>query len=139
MIRISEEHLEAIRRHGRESYEEEACGVIFGRSQDGDKDVEDLLPLANSRDGLRHKRFLITPQDYRRAESEAVARNMELLGFYHSHPNHPAVPSAYDLEHAWPFFSYVIVSVWKGEPRNVRSFVMNEDRDAFFEEVIRPK
>jgi proteasome lid subunit RPN8/RPN11 len=139
MIRISEKHIDAIREHGRESYEDEACGVIYGRSRDGDKDVELLAPLANSRDGLRHRRFLITPKDYQRAESEASARGLELLGFYHSHPDHPAVPSPYDLEHAWPFFSYLIVSVWKGEPRKVRSFVMNEDRGAFTEEEIQAR
>ena len=139
MIRISEEHIQAIRDHGRESYGDEACGVIYGRSRNGDKDVQAIVPLANSRDGQRHRRFLITPKDYQRAESEASARGMELLGFYHSHPNHPAVPSPYDLEHAWPFFSYVIVSVWKGEPREVRSFVMNEERDRFAEEEIQAR
>lgn len=139
MIRISERHIEAIREHGRESYGDEACGVIYGRRRDGDKEVQGLVPLANSRDGQRHRRFLITPKDYLRAESQASARGMELLGFYHSHPNHPAVPSAYDLEHAWPLFSYLIVSVWKGEPREVRSFVMNEDRDAFTEEEFQAR
>jgi proteasome lid subunit RPN8/RPN11 len=135
-IRISETHLGAIRAHGRESYQDEACGVIYGRDQGSFKEVLALAPLANSRDGQRHRRFLITPKDYQRAESEASARGMELLGFYHSHPDHPAYPSSYDLEHAWPFFSYLIVSVNKGEPTDVRSFVMSEDRSAFAEEQI---
>jgi proteasome lid subunit RPN8/RPN11 len=139
MIRISQNHIHAIRDHGRKSYGDEACGVIYGRSRDSDKDVHALVPLANSRDGQRHRRFLITPKDYQRAESEASARGMELLGFYHSHPNHPAIPSTYDLEHAWPFFSYLIVSVWNGQPREVRSFVMNEERDRFTEEEIQTR
>ena len=137
MIRISESHIEDIRDHGRESYQDEACGVIYGQCRDGDKEVQALAPLANSRDGQRHRRFLITPNDYRRAESEASARGMEILGFYHSHPNHVAYPSTYDLEHALPFFSYLIVSVWNGEPKDVRSFVMSEDRDVFTEEEIQ--
>ena len=140
MIRIPEKLLETIRGHGRESYRDEACGVMFGRQQDSDvniKDVQDVLPLANSRDGERHRRFLVTPKDYQRAEAEASARGLTLLGFYHSHPDHPALPSGYDLAHAFPFFSYVIVSVQKGEPTDVRSFVMKEDRSAFDSEELQ--
>ena len=140
MIQIPEQLLEAIRRHGRESYRDEACGVLFGSqtgSEHGVKEVQHVQPLANSRDGERHRRFLITPKDYQRAEAEATARGLTLLGFYHSHPDHPAFPSGYDLDHGFPFFSYVIVSVQKGEPTEVRSFVMKEDRSAFDTEELR--
>ena len=137
MIQISEALLQAIRDHGRRSFGDEACGVMYGRSRDGEKDVLVVQPLENSRDGERHRRFLITPKDYTRAEKEASARGLELLGFYHSHPNHPAYPSGYDLDHAWPFFSYVIVSVEKGEPKEIRSFVIDDDRRDFTEEEIR--
>jgi proteasome lid subunit RPN8/RPN11 len=132
--------METIRSHGRESYRDEACGVMFGHLVGPDmnaREVQDVRALANSRDGQRHRRFLITPKDYRRAESEATARGLTLLGFYHSHPDHPAFPSRYDLEHAFPFFSYVIVSVQKGEPTEVRSFVMKEDRTAFDPEELQ--
>lgn len=125
-----------MREHGRQSYRDEACGVIYGRSDDELKEVLDVQPLANSRDRHRHRRFLITSTDYRRAEARAYSQGMELLGFFHSHPDHPACPSAYDLEHAVPFFSYVIVSVSGGEPGEVRSFVMKEDRTAFAEEEM---
>ena len=137
MIRIPERFLETIRGHGRESYNDEACGVMFGEYEGEDKTVRHVQPLPNSRDGQRHRRFLITPQDYRRAESEASARGWALLGFYHSHPDHPAAPSGYDLDHAFPFFSYVIVSVQKGEPTEIRSFVMKEDRSAFDPEELQ--
>jgi len=137
VIRIPEQLLEAIRGHGRESYRDEACGVMLGQHGDSDKDVQDVQPLANSRDGKRHRRFLVTPKDYQRAEAEASARGLTLLGFYHSHPDHPALPSEYDLAHAFPFFSYVIVSVQKGEPTEVRSFVMKEDRSAFDAEELQ--
>lgn len=137
MIRIPEQFLEAIRGHGRESYNDEACGVMFGKYAGDDKEVQHVRALPNSRDGQRHRRFLITPQDYQRAESEATERGLTLLGFYHSHPDHPAFPSGYDLAHAFPFFSYVIVSVQKGEPTEVRSFVMKEDRSAFDPEELQ--
>jgi proteasome lid subunit RPN8/RPN11 len=137
MIRIPESLLEGIRGHGRESYRDEACGVLYGREEGPDKDVAQVQSLPNSRDGQRHRRFLITPKDYQRAEQKAVERGLTLLGFYHSHPDHPAYPSQYDLEHAFPFFSYVIVSVEGGEPTEVRSFVMKEDRTAFNQEEIQ--
>ena len=136
MIRMPRTLLESIREHGKDSHTEEACGVMMGYVLPTSKELAALERLSNSRDGERHRRFLITSDDYRRAEAEASARSMELLGFYHSHPNHPAYPSAYDLEHAWPFFSYVIVSVQDGEPQEVRSFVMAEDRMGFAEEEI---
>ena len=137
MIRIPERLLATIRGHGRESYNDEACGVMFGGFEGEEKNVQHVQPLHNSRDGQRHRRFLITPQDYRRAESEASARGWTLLGFYHSHPDHPAFPSRYDLDHAFPVFSYVIVSVQKGEPTEIRSFVMKEDRSAFDPEELK--
>lgn len=137
MILITERLLEVIRRHGRESYAEEACGVLYGRSSASGKVVEVVEPLANSRDGERHRRFLITPADYRRAEERAVRDGLDLLGFYHSHPDHPALPSDYDRDHALPFFSYVIISVRERAPGEVRSFVLAEDRSAFDEERLQ--
>ncbi len=137
MLHIPKHLAEAIRDHGRQTFTEEACGVMYGRIREGHKEVVEIEPLANSRDGQRHRRFLITAKDYRRAEAEASSKGTDLVGFYHSHPNHPAYPSGYDLEHAWPFFSYVIVSVRQGEPKDVRSFVMDEDRAAFTQEEIQ--
>jgi proteasome lid subunit RPN8/RPN11 len=87
MIRIPERLLEVIRSHGRDSYNDEACGVMFGDYAGEDKDVQHVEPLPNSRDGERHRRFLITPEDYQRAESVASARGLTLLGFFHSHPD----------------------------------------------------
>lgn len=137
MIRIAEALASQIRAHAREAYTEECCGVLFGRENGAEKVVEAVTPLSNSRDGERHRRFLITPADYRRAEAEASRRALTLVGFYHSHPDHPARPSAYDLEHAWPSFSYVIVSVQAGNPTEIRSFVMKDDRSEFVEEQVQ--
>jgi proteasome lid subunit RPN8/RPN11 len=92
--------------------------------------------MVNSRTDERHRRFIVTADDYRLAEAEATRSGWTLLGFYHSHPDHPAYPSRYDLEHAFPFFSYVILAVDDGAPGDLRSFVLSEDRSEFVEETL---
>ena len=82
------------------------------------------------------RRFLVTPKDYREAERRAGEVGGELLGFYHSHPDHPARPSQYDLDHAWPFFSYVIVSVREGVSGDMTSWRLREDRSGFDQEDL---
>ncbi len=139
MILLPEDAVEAIESHGRESYRDEACGVVYGRVGPAGKDVVRADRMANSREDERHRRFIVTADDYRRAEAEASRNGLQLLGFYHSHPDHPAFPSRYDLEHAFPFFSYLILSVENGEPRALRSFVLNEDRSQFLEEPLKRK
>ncbi len=136
MIRLPETAIEAIRQHGRESYRDEACGAMYGRLDGDSRDVVRVAPLDNARDSERHRRFVVTPEAYRRAEAEAVQSGLTLLGFYHSHPDHPAYPSAYDLEHAFPFFSYVILSVEDAEPKTMRSFVLADGRKEFLEESL---
>ncbi len=139
MILLPDEALEAIRLHGRESYRDEACGVLYGRVAPEGKHVARAAPMVNAREDERHRRFAVTPDDYRRAEAEAGRSGLTLLGFYHSHPDHPAYPSRYDLEHAFPYFSYVILAVEGAEPREMRSFVLSEDRSQFLEERLERK
>jgi len=98
---------QAIRRHGEETYPHECCGALVGRSGS----VTDVVALPNTTEEGPRRRFLVRPSDYRLAESRATELGGELLGFYHSHPDHPARPSQYDLDHAWPTFAYIIVSV----------------------------
>lgn len=124
--------LSAIREHGRSTYPNECCGALIGR----DAHVVDAFALPNTTEEGPRRRFLVRPDDYRAAESKASASGAELLGFYHSHPDHPAVPSQYDLDHAWPFFSYVIVAVREGEPGDLRSWRLRDDRSQFDEEGI---
>jgi len=124
--------VEAIHAHGRETYPNECCGALIGRSGA----VVETLALPNTTEEGPRRRFLVRPSDYRAAESAAGAAGQELLGFYHSHPDHPARPSQYDLDHAWPFFSYVIVSVVNGEPADLRSWRLRDDRSQFDEETI---
>ena len=117
----------AIRRHAAEAYPNECCGALFG----GDSAITDMLRLPNlTAEGPRN-RFLVLPADYQAAEAYAAQTGSGLAGFYHSHPDHPARPSQYDLDHAWPSFVYLIVSVQKGEPREMTSWRLREDRSAF--------
>jgi proteasome lid subunit RPN8/RPN11 len=118
---------EEIRRHGIETYPNECCGALYGR----EGVVTSTLALPNTTDEGPRRRFLVRPQDYRDAERRATELGVDLLGFYHSHPDHPARPSQYDLDHAWPFFSYVIVSVRSGQPEDMTSWRLLEDRSAF--------
>jgi proteasome lid subunit RPN8/RPN11 len=124
--------VDAIRDHGRDTYPNECCGALIGRNGT----VSESFALPNTTEEGPRRRFLVRPMDYQQAEARAAKRGGELLGFYHSHPDHPARPSQYDLDHAWPFFSYVIVSVRNGEPRELRSWRLREDRSQFDEEEV---
>ena len=115
------------------SYPDECCGALIGRAS-GLVDV--ALPLDNVTTGERRRRFLVSPAAYRQAEAHADRTGATLLGFYHSHPNHPAVPSAFDLEQAWPNMSYVIASVRDRRVENVRSWRLREDRSKFDEQDL---
>ena len=98
--------------------------------------VTATLPLSNTTEEGPRRRFLVRPQDYTAAERRASELGADLLGFYHSHPDHPARPSQYDLDHAWPFFSYIIVSVRAGAPEDMTSWRLREDRSAFDQEDL---
>lgn len=131
-LTLTNEALVAIRAHGRETYPHECCGALIGRAGL----VAEAFALPNTTDEGPRRRFLVRPRDYQAAESRATAAAGELLGFYHSHPDHPAEPSQYDLEHAWPSFSYVIVSVRGGDATEMRSWRLREDRSRFDEETL---
>jgi len=122
----------AIRAHGRETFPHECCGALLGR----DAVVQEAFALANTTEEGPRRRFLVRPDDYRTAERRARDAGLDLLGFYHSHPDHPARPSQFDLDHAWPSFSYVIVSVMAGRDTTLTSWRLKEDRSAFEEEAV---
>ncbi|HVC20038.1 MAG TPA: M67 family metallopeptidase [Vicinamibacterales bacterium] len=117
----------AIRAHGGEAYPHECCGALIGR----DGRVTEAFALSNTTEEGPRRRFLVRPADYRAAEQRASSIGAELLGFYHSHPDHPAHPSQYDLDHAWPFFGYVIVAVAEGQPAAMTVWWLKDDRSAF--------
>ena len=122
----------AIRAHGRDAFPHECCGALLGR----DGVVGEAFALPNTTEEGPRRRFLVRPDDYRAAEKRARDTGLELLGFYHSHPDHPARPSQYDLDHAWPSFSYVIVSVMSGKDDALTSWQLKPDRSAFDEEEV---
>src|SRR5688572_23154639 len=123
---------DAIRRHGAETYPNECCGALIG----AEGSVHHVAPLPNTTEEGARRRFLIRPLDYKFVEAEATRLHQELLGFYHSHPDHPARPSQYDLDHAFPFFWYVIVSVQEGRPETMTVWRLADDRSQFREAFL---
>jgi len=140
-VTITSELAEKIRAHGAETYPHECCGALLGREEliDGRKIVREILglfPLVNRREDSPRNRFSVTSEDVRAAEKAAGEQEMEVVGWYHSHPDHPARPSEFDREHAWPWYSYVIVSVANGKPEDMTSWRLNDNRDEFSAETI---
>jgi cysteine synthase B len=123
----------AIQIHGQTAYPEEACGVLLG-PRDGI--VTTALPIENTTNLEKRRRFLVGPAEYRQAEAHAGALGLTIVGFYHSHPDHPAEPSAFDLGHAWPNISYAIQSVRHGAARELRSWRLRPDRSGYHEETL---
>ena len=136
-VRLTETHLAQIRQHGEQTFPEECGGLLLGVIEDGVRVIHEVLPLANVRQDSRHNRVELNPLDYARAERTAAKRGWGVWGYYHSHPDHPAVPSGFDLEHA-PFieWSYLIVSVRAGKAEEVRAWTVREDRSEFQEEEL---
>ena len=139
MIRLPAQLQNAIRTEGEKAYPNECCGVLLGAINSGDdcRTVENIMPIHNAREAEeQYHRFKIEPEDFVRAEKEARRQNNEVLGFYHSHPDHPARPSEYDRNNALPFYSYLIVSVEQKKAAALTSWRLTEDRKLFIEEVI---
>ena len=135
-LKIGRGDVDHIHEHVRESYPEECAGAMVGMSLDGMKIVVDVWRAENTHADERSRRFLIEPLKIKEFEERAAERDMDVLGFYHSHPDHPAEPSRYDREHAWPFYSYVIASVGENGVEDLRSWVLRDDRSGYEEEPI---
>jgi proteasome lid subunit RPN8/RPN11 len=146
---ISGHLAEKIRARGEETYPHECCGALLGRDSSAisgndpgenaltpGREIHALFPLMNRRDDSPRNRFSVTSEDVLAAEKEAREQGLEVVGWYHSHPDHPARPSEYDRDHAWPWYSYIIVSVQSGAPQEMTSWRLNDDRQEFSEEGI---
>jgi proteasome lid subunit RPN8/RPN11 len=132
-----------IRDHGAETYPHECCGALLGRDLDvgatstpdvaelPTREILALYPLINRRDDSPRNRFSVTSDDVRDAEKAAREKGLEVVGWYHSHPDHPAAPSEYDRDHAWPWYSYIIVCVANGKPQDMTSWRLTDDRSHF--------
>ena len=138
MISISTDLLDQIRAHGVRDYPYECCGLLLGRYGAEGKIVNETYPISNAREeSAKRNRFLIEPVELMRGERYARDRDLEVVGFYHSHPDSPAVPSQYDLEHAWPTYSYIIVSTSAERASDLFSWEQEPDRSKFNQEEIR--
>ena len=133
---IRDDLLGRIHAHGVETYPYECCGALLGRDGDRSREVLELVPLENRRNDSPRNRFELTPDDVRLAEKKARENQVELIGWYHSHPDAPARPSEFDRDHAWPWYSYIIVSVRQREPRDTTSWRLRDDRSAYDSETI---
>ncbi|MBO9682101.1 MAG: M67 family metallopeptidase [Flavisolibacter sp.] len=135
MIVIEQKPLDVMYGDALQSFPDECCGFFFGREVDEERIITDVLIVNNSKEGDKKRRFEISPKDYLNAERFADENGLQLLGVYHSHPNHPAIPSEHDRVAAQPYFSYIIISVKENEIRDIRSWQLNESFQ-FEEETI---
>lgn len=136
-IKLSDDLADQIKRHGESTFPEECGGLLLGKLEDDIRVIHEVYPLENIRKDSRHNRVELDPLAYSKAEREATKRGLGVWGYYHSHPNHPAVPSEYDRDHA-PFteWSYVIVSIHDGKAQDIRSWNLSDDRSKFIEEKV---
>jgi proteasome lid subunit RPN8/RPN11 len=133
-IELSGEQRAEMVRHAEETYPHECCGFLIGTDRDGVKQLQQVVRAANTRDDSPQNRYLIDPLEFLRVERLARAQKLDILGIYHSHPDHPAYPSEFDREHAWPYYSYIIFSVQSGRVVDAHSWVLDEGRARFDEE-----
>ena len=134
MLKLSRKDYDAMRAHGEETYPHECCGVLLGSlNEDGTRRVTSTARCGNTRTDSAHNRYNIDPRELVRIQREGRERGEDIVGFYHSHPDHPARPSQYDLDHAWPTFAYIIVAVAQGKSQAMTVWYLKEDRSAFDE------
>lgn len=136
-MEIGRDLMDRIHAHGEQAYPDEGAGFLVGI--DGpQRQVLDLMPITNGREAeARGRRYLLGAADYLKAEAEADRRGLQLVGVFHSHPDHPDEPSEFDREWAQPFFSYLITSVDAGKASRSRSWRLIDDRSRFLEETIQ--
>src|ERR1700722_6776136 len=140
MLLLAKNWEEEIRAHGAKDYPNECCGAMLGTDHDATgREVRGLFPLINRRADSPRNRFSIPPEEFRAAERAAAGRGLDPLGWYPSHPGPPARPSEFDREHAWPWYSYVIVSVALGQPQDLTSWRLVDARSRFEPEEVTPR
>lgn len=138
MIDIKKEHIDFIKDHAQRDYPYECCGIIVGKFNGDEKTVTEIIPIINEKEEEnRHNRYLIPSKKVLEAEVYAIKNGLDIVGFYHSHPDHNAIPSAYDIEHALPVYSYLIVSVFDAKAVDYTISVLSEDRLRFKKELIK--
>ncbi len=135
MLVLNKSIFEQLHAEATDIFPDECCGFLYGTEEEGNRHITTATPVMNSKEGDKRRRFEISPKDYLQAERFATAKNLTLLGIYHSHPQHPALPSETDRLAAQPFFSYLIIPVKDQVPGTFRSWLLN-DENHFDEESI---
>lgn len=135
-LRLALAHDRAIRAHAEQDYPHECCGFLLGTIEGDTVTVTRTIPAANTRTDSPRNRFEIDPGELVKVDRAARAQQRSVVGFYHSHPNAPAVPSEFDREHAWPGYCYVIVSVQTGQAQDMHNWLLRDDRTQFAQDEI---
>ena len=137
-LRVRRPVMDAIGRHLEAGYPNEACGALIGRAGDGTRPHEALefRPMRNTVQDRPWDRYILDPLEQLRVQKDAEARGLEIIGFVHSHPDHPPRPSEFDTEHAWPFYSYIVASVAQGRMAEARAWRLDEGAKVFREESL---
>ena len=137
VINLTHDIIDQFKKHGESDYPHECCGFILGSFKDTESIGVKYMPASNTKEENRERRFLIDPMAYQKAEDEADELGLSVISIVHSHPDHPDKPSEFDREHAWPGFSYIIISVQDGKAVSYRSWQLSTDRKFFIEENIK--
>jgi len=136
-VQIKKECLVAIDAHAERAFPEECCGTLLGYDRDdGVREIVTVEPVENTKGENRQRRYLIEPKALLHAEKSARAQKLDVVGIYHSHPDHPSQASEFDRDHAMPFWSYTIVSCMAGKAVQTQSWRLRDDRSAFDEEEL---
>ncbi len=152
---ISSENLELIYDHAKQTYPEECCGLLVGKIEPNQKVIVKVVPTENnwvndaklfdnvnlnsSQERSKQDSFSIAPRTLIQVQKEARKQGLDLIGIYHSHPHHPAIPSEFDREMAWETYSYIIVLIVRGEIKDLRSWSLNDHREWSIENIIEVK
>ena len=138
IVQLTPDQLKAIEAHGESTYPDEGAGFLLGRMLNSETLlIEAVLPVENRRESeAQHNRYELSPEDYMQAEMQAARQGIDLAGVFHSHPDHPSVPSVFDRDHALPHFAYLITSVQKGKAALTQAWRLTEVRDQFVEDRI---
>jgi proteasome lid subunit RPN8/RPN11 len=135
-LRIPLSIYEQLRGHLEAGYPNEACGALVGRAKEEATEALQFVPMRNTIQDRPHDRYALDPLEQLKVQKDAEQRGMEIVGFAHSHPDHPPRPSRFDTDHAWPFYSYVVAAVDNGVLREARAFRLDEAERAFKEEKL---
>ena len=136
-IILTKQIIDEFQTHGEKEFPHECCGFSLGHFKINESYGLEYLAAPNIKEENRERRFLIDPQAYQKAEDEADNKGLSIISIVHSHPDHPHEPSDFDRDHAWPGFSYIIISVQKGTAISYRSWQLNQNREQFIKENIQ--